>query len=130
MSAFAYYSLCVIVFFCFMRREHKTLYSILSSFLFTVTDMVEETILLLSAAAAIVGHCSSGDCLRREMCADRPWVESPTSERNDDRVRVVDAPVGSDIVFLCSYCGERDKGQARFWYTSHRYLCSYTCIIR
>ncbi|XP_060875951.1 uncharacterized protein LOC132949204 [Metopolophium dirhodum] len=90
--------------------------------------MVQETLLFLFAAATIIvgfarPDCNTGNCHRLEMCADRPWAES-RGERNDDRVRIVDAPLGSDIVFLCNYCGERDKGQARFWYTSHRMLHS------
>ncbi|CAH1737174.1 unnamed protein product [Aphis gossypii] len=90
--------------------------------------MFEETLLFLSAIVTIfVGFvradCSFGDCHRRETCADRPWTESREG-RNDDRVRIVDAPLGSDIEFLCNYCGEKDKGQARFWYTSHRMLYS------
>jgi len=90
---------------------------------------IEETTKLLffsTATAIIVGfvqsNCNSGDCIRREMCVDRPWAES-RGEQNNERLRIVDAPLGSDIVFLCNYCGEMDKGQSRFWYTSHRYKC-------
>jgi len=83
--------------------------------------MVQEKLLFLSAAATIIvgfvrSDCNSGDCHRREICANRPWAEL-----NDSQVKIIDAPLGSDIEFLCNYCGEKDKGQARFWYTSHRY---------
>jgi len=60
---------------------------------------------------------TGGDCQRREMCVDRPW-----SSGNVDRARIVDAPLGSAVTFLCAYCGETDKGEPRFWYTSSRYI--------
>jgi len=133
MSAFAYNTVYTIAYntrivLCLRRRQQNINYchSSVPPPPRRTVDMVQETLLFLSAAATIVvvgfvrSDCDSGECHRLEICADRPWVES-RGEHKDDRVRIVDAPLGSDIAFLCNYCGESDKGQPRFWYTSRRY---------
>lgn len=75
----------------------------------------------LLAVVAILVARTSVQCQRiREACADRPWSSQSRTDANA-RLRIVDAILGSDVAFLCRYCGERDKGEARFWYTSLRY---------
>lgn len=77
---------------------------------------VRSSLLLFVVAVVVCVLFGSGDCQSQEMCVDRPWSPLPNKRLS----RIVDAPLGSDIMFLCNYCGETSGDEARFWYTAER----------